>query len=185
MASLLRFMPVIIGFAILAIFAIGLTLGPPQNIDSAYQDKPLPMFTLPALEDGAGGLSTAMLQTGQPALLNIFASWCAPCRVEHPLLMQLAAQGVPIYAINYKDGRAAAQRFVNRLGNPYRAIGFDKRGATALNLGVYGVPETFIIDGRGHVLHRHVGPLMPEDVQNVILPYFTDNPKEAQNAVSR
>lgn len=185
MVSLGRFIPVIFGIGFLALFSFGLTLGPPQNIDSAYKDKTLPAFTLAPLFDAGEELSTQSLQRGEPVLLNIFASWCAPCRVEHGALMQLQARNVPIYAINYKDRRAAAQRFLNRLGNPYRAIGFDKSGATALDLGVYGVPETFVIDGAGRVQMRHVGPLSAQDVREKILPYFTGMGEETENALSR
>jgi cytochrome c biogenesis protein CcmG/thiol:disulfide interchange protein DsbE len=185
MAKLARFLPIVFGIGFLALFAVGLTLGPPQEIESAYQDKALPAFALDPLFESGEGLTTKSLQSGAPVLLNIFASWCAPCRAEHGLLMQLQQRNVPIYAINYKDGRAAAQRFLNRLGNPYRAIGFDRKGAIALDLGVYGVPETFIIDGAGHVQMRHVGPLTPQDVREKILPYFTDKSEERENALSR
>ena len=180
-----RFAPALIGGLLLAVFAIGLTLGPPDKLDSAYQNKPLPAFSLPPLYEDGAGLAQAHLKSGVPVLLNVFASWCAPCRVEHPQLMALAEKNIPIYAVNYKDTRNAAKRFLNRLGNPYTAIGFDGRGRAALDLGVYGVPETFVIDGQGRVLWRHVGPLTPEDVRAVILPYFKDSPKETQNAVSR
>ena len=185
MSRFWRFAPALMGALLLALFAIGLTLGPPETLESAYQNKPLPDFTLPPLYEDGAGLDKAMLKSDKPVLLNVFASWCTPCRVEHPQLMVLAENNIPIYAVNYKDTRNAAKRFLNRLGNPYSAIGFDGRGQAALNLGVYGVPETFVIDGQGRVLLRHVGPLTPEDVRAVILPYFTDSPKEAQNAVSR
>ncbi len=193
LAQLPRFLPVFIGLAVLVVFAIGLTLGPPQNIDSAYQDKPLPDFSLPPLFQDAPPFTSADLKAGQPVLLNVFASWCAPCRVEHPQLMQLHDMGVPIFAINYKDGRDSGQRFLNRLGNPYQAIGFDKRGQVALDLGVYGVPETFIIDENGHVVLRHVGPISEKNVHEKILPYFknsltisvTEGSEEKSNAVPR
>lgn len=185
MGFVLRFVPATIGFAIVVIFAIGLTLGPPQNIESAYKDKPLPAFSILPLFENAAPMSDKTLRTGRPVLLNVFASWCAPCRAEHGVLMRLHKRGVPIYAINYKDRRDAAKRFINRLGNPYTAIGFDKRGQAALDLGVYGVPETFLIDADGHVQMRHVGPLTERDVQEKILPYFTSNTQETENAVSR
>ena len=180
-----RFAPALIGGLLLAVFAIGLTLGPPDKLDSAYQNKPLPAFSLPPLYEGGAGLAQAHLKSGEPVLLNVFASWCAPCRVEHRQLMALAKKNIPIYAVNYKDTRNAAKRFLNRLGNPYAAIGFDGRGRAALDLGVYGVPETFVIGGQGRVLLRHAGPLTPEDVRAVILPYFKESPEETQNAVSR
>lgn len=185
MGKLARFLPVGFGIGFLVLFAIGLTLPPPQEIDSAYKYKSLPVFSLPPLFDEGEALTAQNLRSGEPVLLNIFASWCAPCRAEHGVLMDLKARGVPIYAINYKDTRAAGQRFLNRLGNPYRAIGFDRNGATALDLGVYGVPETFVINGDGHVQMRHVGPLSAQDVRAKILPYFTDRSEETDNALSR
>ena len=185
MAKLARFLPIILGIGFLVLFAIGLTLPPPQEIESAYKDKALPIFSLPPLFDEGEALTAQSLRSGEPVLLNIFASWCAPCRAEHGVLMDLKARGVPIYAMNYKDTRAAGQRFLNRLGNPYRAIGFDKSGHAALDLGVYGVPETFVINGDGHVQMRHVGPLSAQDVRAKILPYFTGRSEETDHALSR
>lgn len=185
MAGFGRFVPAGLGLVILVLFAVGLTLGPPQNIDSAYQDKPLPDFSLPPLYQGAASLTADNLRAGQPVLLNVFASWCAPCRVEHGVLMQLKESGVPIYAINYKDTRAAGQRFLNRLGNPYQAVGFDGRGQVALDLGVYGVPETFVIDANGYVQLRHVGPLSEKHVRDTIMPYFKQQTEGKHDAVSR
>ncbi|MGI9438588.1 MAG: DsbE family thiol:disulfide interchange protein [Parvibaculales bacterium] len=185
MAVITRFLPALFGLAVLVLFGVGLTLGPPQNIDSAYRDKPVPPFSLPPLHENADRLDDTALRQGAPVLLNIFASWCAPCRVEHPTLMALKESGITIYAINYKDQSGAAKRFLARLGNPYRAIGFDKRGDVALDLGVYGVPETFVIGPDGRVLLRHVGPLTQSDVRETILPYFKMTDKETQNAVSR
>jgi len=173
MERVLRFVPVFVGLAVFGLFAVGLTLGPPQNIDSAYENKPLPDFSLPALFEGEAPLGAQNLRAGHPVLLNIFASWCAPCRLEHGELMRLKNSGVPIFAINYKDTRAAGKRFLNRLGNPYQAVGFDARGQAALDLGVYGVPETFVIDGDGRVVMRHVGPLTEKHVRETIMPYFT------------
>ncbi len=185
MAKLARFLPVVFGIGFLALFAIGLMLPPPQEIESAYKNKPLPVFSLPPLFEQGDTLTAQSLRNDGPVLLNVFASWCAPCRAEHGVLMDLKSRGVPIYAINYKDTRAAGQRFLNRLGNPYRAIGFDRNGATALDLGVYGVPETFVINGDGHVQIRHVGPLSAQDVRAKILPYFTGRSEETDNALSR
>ena len=167
----MRFAPLAIagGFAVL--FLAGLFMGDPSRLPSAYEDKALPSFTLPGLASPEG-FSDADLATGQPVLLNVWASWCGPCRDEHPALMQLAKAGVPIFGLNYKDNTAAAQRFLGRLGNPYRAIGADKSGRVALDLGVYGVPETFLLDDQGRVVTRHVGPLDEAVLRETILPYL-------------
>jgi len=166
-----RFAPLAVAVGFSLLFLAGLFMGDPSRLPSAYQDKPLPAFALDGLA-GAQGFSNMDLATGRPVLLNIWASWCGPCRDEHPALMQLAEVGVPIFGLNYKDNETAAQRFLSRLGNPYRAVGADKTGAVALELGVYGVPETFLLDAQGHVVLRHVGPLDKAVLQHKILPYL-------------
>jgi cytochrome c biogenesis protein CcmG/thiol:disulfide interchange protein DsbE len=171
-ASLLRFAPLGLAVGFFILFLAGLSMGDPSRLPSAYQDKTLPAFSLPGLE-GKSGFSNEDLATGQPVLLNIWASWCGPCRDEHPALMQLAEAGIAIYGLNYKDNEAAAARFLGRLGNPYRAMGADKTGRVALELGVYGVPETFLLDAQGRVVMRHVGPLEAQVLQEKILPYLS------------
>lgn len=157
-------------FAIVGAFlAIGLTRDP-STLPSALLGKPVPDFALPPLEGRAGeGLSTADLAKG-PLLVNVFASWCVPCRVEHPQLMRLAAEGVTIHAINYKDQPEDALDFLGELGDPFARVGVDRSGRVGIEWGVYGVPETYVIDRDGRIALRHVGPLQPQDLDKTVLP---------------
>ena len=153
--------------------AVGLTRDP-GTLPSALIDKPVPAFELPPLAGRDGpGFSSADLE-GRVSLVNVFASWCVPCRVEHPLLMTLADDGVPIYGINYKDPAERANGWLGELGDPYRAIGADTQGRVAIDWGVYGVPETFVVDTGGRIRHRHVGPLQPRDVEETIKPLLAE-----------
>lgn len=148
------FLPLFL-FALLAIVLFrGLSLDPTE-LPSALVDQPLPAFNLPAL-GGEGQLSAADV-TGEVALLNVWATWCVSCRVEHPYLRQLAEAGVPIYGLNYKDSDAAAQNWLDELGNPYRLNIADREGTLGVDLGVYGAPETYLLDANGVVRYRHVG----------------------------
>ena len=153
--------------------AVGLTRDP-STLPSALIDKPVPTFELPPIagRDG-GGFGSADLEGGA-SLVNVFASWCVPCRVEHPLLLALAEEGVPIYGINYKDPADKANEWLAELGDPYRAIGADTQGRVAIDWGVYGVPETFVVDSAGRIRHRHVGPLQPEDIEKTIRPLLAE-----------
>jgi cytochrome c biogenesis protein CcmG/thiol:disulfide interchange protein DsbE len=160
-----------------AIFLIKLLGGgDPSAIPSALIDKPVPEFSLPALEglsrDGTPvpGLSTADLK-GRVSLVNIFASWCGPCRQEHPFLEQLATDPrIKLYGINYKDVPENARRFLGELGNPYAAVGVDDRGRAAIDWGVYGVPETFLIGPDGIIRHKIVGPLSERALDEFLIP---------------
>ncbi len=139
-------LPVLIFAGVMVAFGYGLTRDP-SKLPSMLIDRPLPAIDLPGLTPGAPGLQNAAF-TREPALLNVFASWCMPCRVEHPVLMGLAEKGVPIYGLNWKekaveDGAA----WIAKFGNPYRAIGSDLAGRTGIDLGVTGVPETFTVIG--------------------------------------
>ena len=116
------------------------------------------------------GLSSAAFKTGKVSVLNVWASWCAPCMAEHPQLIELGQQGIPLFSINYKDKPEAARRFLATHGNPFRAIGADESGFTAIDFGVYGVPETFVIDGDGKVAYRYPGPLSAEILAEKIMP---------------
>ena len=136
---------------------------------SALIDRPAPPLDLPPLAGRAGGLSSELLM-GEASLVNVFASWCPPCRAEHPVLMRLAQDGVPIWGVNYKDEPEDARAFLAELGDPYRAIGADRSGRTAIDWGVYGYPETFVVDRRGRIRYRHVGPLTPHDLEARIRP---------------
>ncbi len=170
----LRFVvPVVLFVALAAVFGYYLReIGRGKDIStvpSVLIGKPAPEFALPPLDGRTDGLSSADL-TGKPSLVNVFASWCLPCRVEHPLLAQLARDGVTIYGLNTKDRPEAAQAFLAELGNPYARIGADRDGRVALDWGVYGYPETFVVDWNGVIRYRHVGPLMPHDIERTIRP---------------
>ena len=140
-----------------------------REIPSALIDRPAPALDLPPIEGRSDGLASARL-AGKVSLVNVFASWCPPCRVEHPLLMRLAREGVPIYGINYKDEPADALGFLDRLGDPYRAIGADTTGRAAIDWGVYGYPETFVVDKAGRIRYKHIGPILPRDLESRIRP---------------
>lgn len=162
-------LPAALFAAILAAFALGLGHDP-HLLPSALIDRPAPDFALPALYEGADGLARKDLR-GQVTLVNFFASWCAPCREEQPELLALAHQpGLTLDGIAYKDKPEESRRFLDRLGNPYAHVGVDRDGTTAIDFGVYGVPETYVIDTAGRIRYRHVGPLTPEDVKQKILP---------------
>lgn len=163
--------------ALAALFLVGLFSGDPSKLPSALIGKKVPTFDLPPLEGlvrkgvPVAGLSTGDLVTGRVSIVNFWASWCIPCRIEHPFLVQLAEQSkAPLYGINYKDGTAGARRFLGRFGNPFVAVGVDARGATAIDWGVYGIPETFIISGEGTILYKHVGPINAETIAKTLLP---------------
>jgi cytochrome c biogenesis protein CcmG, thiol:disulfide interchange protein DsbE len=168
--------------ALFALLAIGFYGGLETDttvLPSALIDKPAPDFELPALiGTGETGFSTADL-TGKVSLVNVFASWCVPCRAEHPVLNALATSTqVPIYGINYKDKPEAARAWVAELGNPYTRIGADN-GRVGIEWGVYGVPETFIVDRQGRIRYKHVGPLTRVDLDRTILPLIAKLEKNA------
>jgi len=142
----------------------------PREIPSALIGKPVPQFSLPPVQGRTLGLSNAGL-VGEVSLVNVFASWCVACRDEHPLFMQLKAGGsVPIHGLNYKDQPDNAARWLNTLGDPYTRTGADRDGRVAIDWGVYGVPETFVITKDGRIAHKHVGPITPKDIEQTILP---------------
>lgn len=169
--------PFVIFVALAGLFLLALFSGDPSRLPSALIGKPAPEFKLDALEglvaDGqpVPGFETASLNKGRVSVVNVWASWCVPCRVEHPFLMKLAKdKSVQIFGINYKDGAAAARRFLGHLGNPFVAVGVDGSGRTALDWGVYGVPETFVVNGKGEIVHKHVGPIDDAALTNKLLP---------------
>lgn len=150
--------PVAVLAVLAAFFARGLQLEP-SYIPSPLVGKPAPEFTLPALENPERTVSSEDLE-GRMSLLNVWATWCPGCRDEHAFLMELSqSSGVPIYGLNWEDERDKALDWLERLGNPYVASGFDEDGQVAVEWGVYGAPETFLVDRDGTVLHKHVGPL--------------------------
>ncbi len=170
---LIYVLPVLVFAALAAALGVGLTLRP-DVVPSALIDKPVPQFTLAGLP-GAGprlgeGFSNADL-TGQVSLVNVFASWCLPCRVEHPILMRLARdRKVRIFGLNYKDKPEDARAWLKELGNPYWRIGADRDGRVGIDWGVYGVPETFIVDSQGRIRYKQIGPITASDLDEKILP---------------
>ncbi|HSC75413.1 MAG TPA: DsbE family thiol:disulfide interchange protein [Pseudomonadales bacterium] len=150
------FLPLII-FAVLALFLMrGLKLDP-SAMPSALLNKPWPVFSLHTL-DANDSISEKNLR-GQKALVNIWATWCVTCRVEHPFLMQLQQQGITIYSVNYKDNQADAKNWLQEKGNPYRFTIVDADGKLGIDLGVFGAPETYFIDAQGVIRYKHVGDL--------------------------
>jgi cytochrome c biogenesis protein CcmG/thiol:disulfide interchange protein DsbE len=167
---LIYILPLAVFLVMAAYFAIGLTKDP-HVIPSVLIDKPVPEFALPPLTGGTTpGFSSADLK-GAVTVVNVFASWCIPCRVEHPVINELARMKVArVYGLNYKDRPADALKWLKALGNSYDAIGADETGRVGIDWGVYGVPETFIVDRAGTIRHKRVGPLTTELLKTEILP---------------
>jgi len=169
--------PLAVFAALVVVFVLALRSGDPSRVPSALIGKQVPAFALPPLEGLAeggrpvGGFASADLATGEVTVVNFWASWCLPCVQEHPLLAALGQRtGVRIFGVNYKDQAAAARRFLGRYGNPFAAVGVDGDGRVAIEWGVYGMPETFIVDGRGRVAYKHVGPISAEALEAKIVP---------------
>jgi cytochrome c biogenesis protein CcmG/thiol:disulfide interchange protein DsbE len=165
---LLFLLPALIFAGLALLFLVRLFAGDPSRIPSALIGRPVPAFTLAPLQglqaDGkpVPGLSHEDLR-GMVTVVNVWASWCAPCRQEHPLLVDLANDPtIRVVGINYKDNPENARRFLGALGNPFAAVGVDPNGRTAIDWGVYGVPETFVIGPDGTIRHKHIGPLTPD-----------------------
>jgi cytochrome c biogenesis protein CcmG, thiol:disulfide interchange protein DsbE len=177
MKRVLLLLPVLLFAAVALFFAFGLTRDP-SKLPSTLIDRPLPPFDLAGLTPGGPGLTTADLK-GEPALLNVFASWCLPCRVEHPVLMELAGQGVPIYGLDWKEPAADGAKWIAEYGNPYRRIGSDATGRAGIDLGVTGVPETFVVDAGGRVRYKHIGPISREDWEETLKPLLEKLRREA------
>jgi len=156
-----------VGLAV--VLAWGMTRDP-STIPSALIGKPVPEFTLPPVKGRTLGLASADLN-GEVSLVNVFASWCTACREEHPVFMHLNAAGiVPVHGLNYKDQPDDAERWLDTAGDPYTRTGADINGRTAIDWGVYGVPETFVITKDGHIAHKHIGAVTQKDLEDTILP---------------
>jgi len=165
---LLFLLPVLVFVVLAGLFLVRLGGEDPSRVPSALINKPVPAFTLPPLEglvaggQPVPGLSSADLK-GKVTVVNVWASWCAPCRQEHPLLVDLAKDpSIRVVGINQKDNPDNARRFLGALGNPFAAVGADSNGRVSIEWGVYGVPETFIVGPDGMIRHKHIGPLTPE-----------------------
>ncbi|QGM99590.1 DsbE family thiol:disulfide interchange protein [Methylocystis parvus] len=176
--SALRFLPLVLFGLLAALFLARLFSGDASRIPSALIGKPAPEFNLPALAGlkDAPGFSTADLRKGHVSVVNIFASWCAPCRQEHPILMALAqnatlkSKDVALYGLSYKDEAANALGFLQEEGNPFQRVGVDPAGRAAIDFGVYGVPETFVVKGDGTIAYKFIGPLTPSAVATDLIP---------------
>jgi len=165
-----RYLLPLAGFIILAAFlAVGLKLDP-REIPSPLIDKPAPTFSVPTLFDAKQSIGSEQLK-GQIWLLNVWASWCVACRQEHPLLNELAEQNiVPLVGLNYKDERTDAINWLGERGNPYTIIAHDLKGNVGIDYGVYGVPESFLIDKNGQIRYKQIGPFTAEVIQQTLLP---------------
>lgn len=151
----------------------------PTRLESALIGKPVPQFRLEALETPGKIFDQAVLTNGKPLLLNVWATWCPTCRAEHQYLNKLSAQGVRVVGLNYKDDRQKAITWLNSLGNPYSLSLYDGNGMLGLDLGVYGAPETFLIDGRGIIRYRHAGDLNDRVWSRELKPLWDKYNKEA------
>ena len=166
----LAFVPVVAFLALAGLFLVRLGAGDASKIPSVLIGKAVPSFTLPALEgQNVPGLADADLRNGEVTVVNVFASWCVPCRQEHPVMMQLAGQGVRVVGIAYKDEPEKTRRFLDA-GNPYSRIGVDRSGRTGIDFGVTGVPETFVVRGDGTIAYKYFGPVTPQALQEDLMP---------------
>lgn len=177
MRRLLLLLPLVIFLGVAVFLYRGLWLDP-SELPSALIGKPIPAFSLPAVQ-GAKTLSEADLK-GKPALLNVWATWCVACRVEHPVLNKLAKQGVTIYGVNYKDDNVAAQKWLVEFHDPYQLNINDARGTLGLDLGVYGAPETFLLDKDGIIRHKFVGVIDERVWREKLAPLYQELVDEVQ-----
>jgi cytochrome c biogenesis protein CcmG/thiol:disulfide interchange protein DsbE len=163
------FLPATAFAGLVAIFYVGL-FKDPTIVPSPFIGKPAPEFEVPSLQNPNATVSSADM-AGKIALFNVWASWCPGCRQEHEMLLSIAEQGiVPIYGLDWKDERAAGLKWLRQLGNPYTMVAFDYDNVVGIDWGVYGAPETFLIDADGIILHKVIGPLTPEIWQTELLP---------------
>ncbi|HNP36505.1 MAG TPA: DsbE family thiol:disulfide interchange protein [Woeseiaceae bacterium] len=174
-----RYVVLIVAFVgLVLVLSMGLRKDP-SELPSPFLNKAAPAFDLPTLENPDQNISLADIK-GKIALVNVWATWCVGCREEHAYLMQLAKSGqVPIYGINWRDSRADAARWLEQYGDPYVASGFDEDGRVGIDWGVYGAPETFLLDAHGTVLYKHLGPLSPAAWERDFLPKI----KSAESAL--
>ncbi len=169
--------PLVIFAGMAVMFGYALKSGDPSRLPSALIGKTVPAYDFPALDglvaDGkpVPGVMAKDLAAGTLTVVNFFASWCAPCRQEHPLLEALKARTrVRMVGVNYKDPAPGGLRFLTQLGNPYDRVGVDRSGRGGIEWGVYGMPETFLVDGEGRVVYKHVGPITAESLERAVLP---------------
>ena len=164
----LLWVPVLTFVALIALLAGGLLRPADRSVRSAMIGQQLPEFALTAIIPGKPGLASTDFATGRPRLLNVFASWCPPCIAEAPILMRLKAAGVPIDGVAIRDTTPALQAFLARNGDPFNRIGNDPDSRIQIALGSAGVPESFVIDGKGRIVHQHIGDIKAADVPTII-----------------
>lgn len=171
---LLALVPLAVFGFLVILFALPLIRGDnPAELSSALIGKPAPNFILPAVVEGGLPFSRDNL-SGQVSLVNFFASWCVPCQAEQPVLMRIAREeGIKVFGVNYKDDRAKAKAWLVKHGNPFAIAGYDNTGRVAIDWGVYGVPETYLVGAEGMILYRHVGPLTWAEYETVFKPLIT------------
>lgn len=170
MRRLVFLAPAVLFAGVVLAFALGLGHDP-SVLPSTLIGKPLPAFALAPVRPGDDGLASRQLSSGGgPRLLNVFASWCVSCRIEHPLLLALKAQGVPIDGLDWKDKATDGASYLTQQGDPYQRVGNDEGGRAGIDLGVAAVPETFVVDGHGRVRYKQVGPITPDDWTRTIRP---------------
>ncbi len=168
MKRLKLFLPLLVFLVLAVLFWRGLSLDP-THMPSALIDRQMPAFSLPSVEQqGVTVTQDALL--GKVSLVNVWATWCVTCKAEHKELLAIAEEGVPIYGLNYKDDNEEAQRWLARLGNPYVINFADQDGRLGIDLGVYGAPETYIVDQKGVIRYRHVGAISADDWENTLRP---------------
>lgn len=163
-----HFLPIAIALGLMVVLGMGLSLRP-DEIPSPLIGKNAPAFSLPELTQ-PDRLVTESVWQGQVTLVNVWASWCVTCREEHEVLKQAAATGARILGLNYKDERAEALRWLEKLGNPYFAVAFDSEGRAGIDWGVYKVPESFIVDKQGRIRHKHLGAITVQDWRDTLAP---------------
>jgi len=166
-------LPPIAFAAIAGLFLSGMFRDDPNALPSTLEGQSAPSVEIEALT-GYAPITDSLLRASGPKLVNFWASWCAPCRVEHPQLMALEAEGLAIYGVNFKDEPARARQFLDRFGDPFSGVGADQDGRMALDWGVYGVPETFVVDGNGKVILRYAGPVTASVLKNRIRPALAE-----------
>ena len=188
--GLIMLLPLLVFIALAIMFAFALKSGDPSSLPSALISKPAPDMELPPVpgitQGGAQvpGFSRDELSEGQVSVVNIWASWCAPCRLEHEFLVELRElrPGAQLFGINYKDSPEAAARFLRQLGNPFDAVGDDRRGRAGVEWGVTGVPETFVVDGDGTIIYKLTGPITEDNLREELLPAIDGADPSAQRS---
>lgn len=161
-------LPLVLFLAFVALVLIGLLRPADRDVASQLVGKPMPQFNLPPALPGRPGLDSKVLENGKPHLVNIFASWCIPCGVEAPQLQALAKAGIPIEGISVRDTAQSLQNFLDQNGDPYQRIGADDDGKVQLAIGSSGVPETYVIDGKGKIVYQHIGEIRVDQVGMIL-----------------